>query len=294
MQQFELIEEIDELLRREFEEYMIRGKSPSMFGPRIMSSSKIARFLLTSKNKSQNMIPADVDFSGDSYEITSFENNDEALSNNIKITEDFLNSLGPAEESDAIEGSYVWRGIETQKVISEFFEKYTIFDCSSLSKDIPVFLDWLKQNVQEGKLLYWNAAVAGDRKAENRWSVSGADVGKIERSRKKKSNHIDIGSLRSGRDILSDIKVADLSPEEKETFTSVKKSGKGLIPLRYKLGLGDTPLLLLYRIDKEKGKESNFRTNINSNVDIIGFSIVIAGEDSSNDYVKTVTVNIKE
>lgn len=294
MSKFELIEEIDELLRREFDDFMRKGKSPSMFGPRIMSSSKIAKFLLTSKNKSQNMITADVDFAGDSYEVTSFENSNDGLNENIQITESFLNSLGPAEQSDAIEGAYVWRDVDTQNVISNFFDKYTIFECSSLSKDIPIFIDWIKQNVDEGKFLHWNVAVAGDKKSSSRWIVSGADVGKIERSRKRKSNHIDIGSLRSGRDILADIKVSDLSPENKTAFDAAKRSGKGLIPLRYKVGLGETPLLLLYRIDKDKGNETTYRAKIGSNFDIIGFSIVVAGEEISNDYVKTVTVHITE
>ena len=294
MSKFSLIEEIDELLRREFDDFMQKGKSPSMFGPRIMSSSKIAKFLLTSKNKSQNMITADVDFAGDSYEITAFENNDDGLNKNIQITENFLRSLGLAEKSDAIDGTYVWRDVDTQNVISNFLKKYTIFECSSLSKDIPIFIDWIKQNVDEGKFLHWNVAVAGDKKSSSRWIVSGADVGKIERSKKRKSKYIDIGSLRSGRDILADIKVSELSRENIEAFKAAKRSGKGLIPLRYKVGLGETPLLLLYRIDKDKGNETTYRAKIGSNYDIIGFSIVIAGEEISNDYVKTVTVRITE
>lgn len=237
------------------------------------------------------MVMADVDFSGDSYEITSFEN-DEKLNENIIATEEFLMSLGEAQHSEAVEGSFVWYGVETQKVISDFFEKFTIFECSSLSKDIPIFIDWLKQNVQEGKFTQWNIAVAGDKESQSRWIVSGADVGKIERTRKIKSQHIDIGSLRSGRDILSDIKVTELDAGNNAAFEIAKKSGKGLIPLRYKVGLGETPLLLLYRIDKDKGNTTKLRTKIGSDYDIIGFSVVVAGEEISNDYVKTVTVRM--
>ena len=117
-QKFELIEEIDEKLKEEFEDFMKKGKSPSLFGPRIMSSSKIARFVLTSKNKSQNMIACDVDFSGDSYEVTQFDNNDDKLNENIRITEEFLQSLGESKKSDAIDSAYVWFGTDSEKVIS--------------------------------------------------------------------------------------------------------------------------------------------------------------------------------
>lgn len=289
-QKFELIEEIDEKLKDEFEDFMKKGKSPSMFGPRIMSSSRIARFMLTSKNKSQNMMACDVDFSGDSYEVTQYENSERDLRNNIDVTEAFLNGIGMAQKSDAIDSAYLWRGVDSNYVLTEFIEKYKIFDCSPLHVDIPIFMNWIKQMNQEGKYLKWNVAVAGDKTSEERWGVAGADVGKIERSRKTKSNNIDIGSLRSGRDILSDVCVSELSQEKKKVFVEGKKSGKNLIRLRYELGLSDVPLLLLYRIDHEKGKESAYRTKIGSTQDIIGFSIVISGQEANADYIRTVQV----
>lgn len=294
-QKFELIEEIDEKLKEEFEDFMKKGKSPSLFGPRIMSSSKIARFVLTSKNKSQNMIACDVDFSGDSYEVTQFDNNDDKLNENIRITEEFLQSLGEAKKSDAIDSAYVWFGTDSEKVISEFIEKYTIFDCSPLHVDIPIFVDWLRQMNREGKYLKWNIAVAGDKKSPDRWEIAGADVGKIERSKKKKQeNYIDIGSLRSGRDILSDICVSELTSDKRIVFETGKKNGKNLIRLRYELGLEDRPLLLLYRIDKNKGKDSKYRSRIETNQDIIGFSIVVSGQETGSDYIKTVQVRQPE
>lgn len=73
-----------------------------------------------------------------------------------------------------------------------------------------------------------------------------------------------------------------------------KKSGKDLISLRYELGYGDIPILLLYRIDGSKGKESAYREKIGTKNDIIGFSIVIAGQEVSTDYVKTVHVRKAE
>lgn len=287
---FELIEEIDEKLKYEFEDFMRKGKSPSMFGPRIMSSSKITRFMLTSKNKSQNMVACDVDFSGDSYEVTQYENSCSDLSRNIDVTEVFLSKIGEVRKSDAIDSSYFWKGVDSENVIENFLKEYKIFDCSPLHIDIPIFISWIRQMNKERKYLKWNVAIAGDKNAEERWIVAGADVGKIVRSRKIKSEYIDIGSLRSGRDILSDICVSQLSQDKREIFAEGKKSGKNLIRLRYELGYSDIPLLLLYRIDREKGKESKYRTKINASQDIIGFSIVISGQETNTDYVRTVQI----
>lgn len=287
---FELIEEIDEKLKYEFEDYMEKGKSPASFGPRIMSSSKIARFLLTSKNKSQNMVACDVDFSGDSYEVTQFEDSQSELQNNIDVTESFLKRIGIAKKSESIESAFYWESVDSSIVIQDFLEKYKIFSCSSLHVDIPIFVNWLKQMNDDGRYLKWNVAVAGDEKSTNRWCVAGADVGTIARSKKKKPEYIDIGSLRSGRDILSDINVSELPDDLKTVFSARKKSGKNLVKLRYEMGFGDIPLLLLYRIDAKKGTESKLRTVIGTKQDIIGFSIVVTGENDSSDYIRTVQV----
>lgn len=289
-EKFELIEEIDEKLKAEFEDYMKKGKSPAEFGPRIMSSAKIARFVLTSKNKSQNMVTCDVDFSGDSYEITKFDDNKAVLSYNINVTKNFLEGIGTPIASDAIEGAYVWLNVDSTVVVSKFLKPFVISDNSALSTDIPIFLGWLEQMNAEHKFLKWNVAIAGDKQSQERWYVGSASVGKIERSKKKKAEYIDIGSLRSGRDILADVAVAQLDNEKKKAFEEGKKTGKNLIPLRHKLGLGDFPLLLLYCIDKDKGKDSAYRAPINSTQDIIGFSIVLAGEEVQKGYVKTVHV----
>lgn len=67
-----------------------------------------------------------------------------------------------------------------------------------------------------------------------------------------------------------------------------------MIRLRYDLGLVDVPLLLLYRIDREQGKISKYRTKIGTAQDIIGFSIVIAGQESNEDFVRSVRVRKPE
>ena len=88
--------------------------------------------------------------------------------------------------------------------------------------------------------------------------------------------------------------MSKLSSDQRKAFDEGKKSGKDLIPLRYKLGLGDVPLLLLYCIDKDRGKDSTYRSPINGTQDLVGFSIVLAGEEVQADYVKTVHVKKPE
>ena len=292
---FALLEKIDEKLKREFEDFMIKGKSPAQFGPRITTSATIARFLLTTKNKSQNAVDCDFDFSGDSYETTKFEN-DAALEDNIEVAEGFLKNLGEASVSDCNESAYVWRNIDFRVLETEFFGKYKIFDCSSLSKDIPVFLSWMKQMNEDGKYLKWNVAVVGDKKAAGKWTIGNASVGKIERSRKTKPAYIDIGSLRSGIDALCDVRPSTLNEVQMELYRETMKKKTNIISARGRLGLEDVPLLLLYRIDKNRGKDTKAKTKtkLNSIADIIGFSIIVAGESTGKGHVKAVTVRLTE
>ena len=295
---YRLLEQIEEKLKKEFEDFMERGISPSKFGPRIMNSAVIAKFMLTSKNKSQNSVECDFDFSGDSYEVTQFDDDIDELQNNIDCTDSFLNSLNSAVKSQVSGSSYVWKNVDFSAIRTLFFDKYIISEHSTLTNDIPIFLEWIgKMNAEENKYTKWNVAIAGDRKSEARWTIGDIDVGKIERTKKSsKPQCIDIGSLRSGTDVLCDVDYDSLSPSQKQLCNAALKTKKNMISRRNDLGLKDIPLLLLYRIDKDGGKDTagGRRIKINTPVDVIGFSIIIPGESSGGTHAKSVTVKLPE
>ena len=121
-------------------------------------------------------------------------------------------------------------------------------------------------------------------------------MGKIESSRKTKPDFIDIGSLRSGPDALCDICPSQLTQEQRKLYQSTVQSKKNIISARGGMGVEDIPLLLLYRIDKERGKDTKAgtKTKLNSAADIIGFSIIVAGEPSGKTHAKSVTVRLSE
>lgn len=294
---FEMMEEIDEKLKVEFEDFMEKGRSPAQFGPKIMSTAKIARFMLSAKNKIQNVEECEFDFSGESYETTDFMDDREILLQNIHNTEAFLNRLGAPEKSEVGDSAYIWRDVSATTILNEFLEngKYHIFDCSSLSSHIPVFITWLKAMNADGYYLKWNIAIAGDKKSDARWCIGDADVGKITRSKKKlptSPGYIDIGSLRSGRDVLCDVQKSTLTPKQQILFDTAMQSGKNLVSVRGALGLSDTPLLLFYRIDKDQGNDTKTREKIGSAEDIIGFSVIIPGESIGKSHIKSVRVKI--
>ena len=292
---FHLMEQIDEKLKREFDMFMERGISPSKFGPRIMNSAAIVKFLLTSKNKSQNLVECDFDFCGDSYEITKYDDDHEKLMANLSCTEAFLNTLGIAEPSDVSKSAFVWRNVPFNVIKTSFLAQYSISP-HSLQKDIPIFVEWMDKVIkEENRFQKWNVAVAGDSKSSERWQISGANVGKIARTKKiSQQKCIDIGSLRSGTDVLCDVNYFALSQEQKAVCDDALKTKKSLIQKRNSLNLGDYPLLLLYRIEKNGGVATATRERINSSEDIIGFSIIVPGESDNISHAKSVTVKLPE
>lgn len=296
-EKFELLESIDEKLKAVFEDYMEKGRSPIQFGPKITTTATIARFLLTSKNKSQNAVECDFDFSGDSYETTQFEDNN-MLKHNIEVTESFLTKLGVPEKSETSGSAYIWRNIDFSMLSKEFFsqDKYHIFSCSSLYEHLPVFMEWMKLMNNEGRYKKWNVAIAGDKNAIHKWTVGENEVGKIERSKKTNKEYVDIGSLRSGSDALCDIKITELNDEQIKIYKEVSRTRTSIISNRGRLGMEDTPLLLLYRIDKDLGKKTKagMKVKLDTGEDIIGFSIIISGEPSGKSHARSITVRIPE
>lgn len=292
-EKFNMLEKIDEKLKEELQDYMDKGKSPSQFGPHIVNSATIKRFMITAKNRRQNALECDFDFSGDSYETTKFDENQETLSKNIEVTENFLFELGEALQSKVAGSAFVWHNIDFQHIKNNFFDKFILSEHSSLFVDLPIFFNWMDEMNKDGKYLKWNVAIAGDKGSEKQWKVKEYGVGTIERSRKKDKSCVDIGSLRSGRDAICDVIPEELSPEQKAAFDTTRKNGKNIISARSKFGLEDRPLLLLYRIDKNRGKESKLRCKIGTKNDVIGFSIVVSGEGTGGgSHAKTLTVRI--
>ena len=290
---FEKLEELDEKLKEEFQEYMDKGKSPAEFGPRITSTASIARFLITSRNKSQNAEACDFDFSGNSYETTEFANSN-VLKDNLVIADHFIGKLGKGVNSTHSK-AYVWRGVDSQFVISEFLQKYNLYPDSSLSMNIPIFIEWLTAMNQENKYTKWNVAFSGFTASDEDSGFDWNKVIKVERSKKKDRSYIDIGSMRSGSDVLCDIDENSLTDKQKTCYQALRHRTKGQRAARTNLGLGEVPLLLLYLIDKDKGKvnKKGTREAVNSKFDILACSIVLGGEDSAS-YVKTMRVRKPE
>ena len=292
---FKALAKIDMDLKREVELFMERGISPSKFGPRIRNTPEIAKFRITAKKKSQRAQYADFDFCGDSYETTNFENG-ENLSQNILLTDEFikeLNNQAGFRRSTAA-NAYVWDNIEYPFILENYLDKYVISRYSSLSVNLRFFFEWMEQMNKEGRFCKWNVAVVDGDNHEQLWKIGpGMKVGLIERTRKivPENDHIDIGSLRSGRDAICDVDEDAFTPEQAAEFKKTRKNGKNIISQRSRLGLEDRPLLLIYRIKKDGGDpKTKNRLRMDAADDIVGISIIVSGDSIGETHAKSLRI----
>ena len=295
IQKYKALAKIDMDLKKEVERFMEQGISPSAFGPRIRNVPEIAKFRITAKKKSQRAKYADFDFCGDSYETTDFDDNDN-LPKNIRITNEFLKylsdrySIRPSTTANA----YIWEKVPYATIRDDFLSKYQISQHSSLYDNLRYFNEWMESMNSDGKYILWNIAVVdGDNKDDPWIIVPGISVGKVERTRKTKSKHIDIGALRSGRDAISDVDEETLSPEQITEFQKTRKNGKDIIAKRSLFNLDDTPLLLIYRIKGDGGTPkagTTGREKLDLKFDIIGISIIVSGNSIGGNHAKSIRI----
>lgn len=142
LKKFEALSQIDMDMKEEIEQFMERGISPELFGPRIRNIPEIKSFRITSKKKSQQAEYDDFDFSGDTYETTDFDNGD-VLKKNIEVADAFIDRISQISKREVSKTvkAFVWRNIDYRVINDEFISKYVISPNSGLNVNIPIYRD---------------------------------------------------------------------------------------------------------------------------------------------------------
>ena len=294
---YKALTKIDMDMKDEVQNFMDKGLSPSKFGPKIRNVPEIAKFRITSKNKSQSAIFEDFDFSGDTYETTNFDDGD-FLKKNFEIAKNFINKIQNtvSAEKSWNGNAFVWNEISYSIIKNDFLGKYKISTNDSMFDNMPYFSQWMDESNKDNKFLKWNVAIVNGENQDT-FNFGGGILNKsISRTRKKNTSWIDIGSLRSGPDALCDVNLKKLDKDQEEEFNKTIKTKKGLAAKRQLFNLEDTPLLLLYRIAKKGGvvsqRSKNTRVPMDAKYDIIGISIIVPGKNIGGNHAKRLTIKM--
>ncbi len=286
LKKFEEITNIEYDLRNDLEKY-VAGLSPIECGPFIKTANSYTKMILTSKSKSQSMVPVEMDYSGTSSQTTYFDYDINKQKDNESITREFLNSLGEFRKSSVTKGDLLIENIDFSTIESSLLSKFNFCPETAFFNNIDAFCDWVNQN----KDLYgnWNIVVSGLDKAEagswsfgdnNQYTINMATRSKIKS--KENDTCFNIKVLRRTEDIISDLSNIDLSTVKTEKDKILERS-KFM-----------RPLLVLYVLNGNvapKGMPSS-RENIGMDANIIGMYIYVPGKPSK-DTVKRVSILIE-
>lgn len=284
---FELLQQIDEELKKEFNDFVKEKKSPKEFGPKVLNSNSMSKLKITAKSKMQAAVETGGGYQGDAFETTKFREDD--LLGNISALEAFIKEIGQAPiESEHSSNSLLWRDVASG-IIFRFLSSYKHYDDKQ-----ERILNMLEKANSDERYLNWNVAiVSGDSNTANgAWKPYGDySIKKSMRSKVIGEPDIDIARLRNSTDALCDVKVGELEDWQKVVYEEAKDHCRPINASRGKLGLADSPLLLIYRIDKDATKAINeIRESIKTKEDIIAYAIIISGDGKDDVGPSTLSI----
>lgn len=322
---FRFMATLEEELREDIKTYIMEGMDANEYGPKIKNSPKLSWLRITAKNRSQSAEEVDLDFSGMSSQTIVFENNDELLKKNIEVTENFFSQLEDPKVTRNGRGLY-WENVSPEIVMEEFFRKFKFTEPTEFT-NIETFYEWYESKKEEAGFTNWNVVVAGTGKVEEDkekyWKIKGQKIGLVTRSRRGAADgpKMNIGVLRAPADLYADMTPAQyeaLPPEYKPTKEGdsarerIKEEleeideaqpKKSIVnEIRKAAGLGGTPQLLIYRIDKdskftgkqkETTKEADRRYDLNAAEDLIGVSLFVPGYRSGKNLATKLSIRIE-
>lgn len=276
---------LDQNLRDEIKWMEDTGNVPSQYAAKL---DYLGIIKLSAKNKTQAMVPAEMDFSGSFNQTYLFDENEDILTHNLNITTEFIDALGLPESKSSInkhaDNCTIWRGVRFNRIM-DFLVSFKFNHLLSVFGDLKPLTDWIKDITNEGKLGCWNIILAGKSSGkEHRFKH--CSVTKINRTRKTNSQNIEgiinIGVLSAPTDLIADIDLENQPQEYKDRFEQEKKSEKLYKKLRYDSGLGNIPQLIIYIVDKDSkasdsSRLSGNRSDLMAPADIVGICINVPG-----------------
>lgn len=278
---FLFLSQMNEELRDEIKQYAENGSTPIDFAPRIKNSPNYQLIRITSNNKQQSAEGKEFNFYGFNSQTVYFEKNEKVLTHNLEITNSFLNNI---TEPQIKSNKLVWKDIDTQKV-KDFLLNYKVSEVDTKMRALPALVEWLEKN--DGDLQGWSVILSGtgrvDDNHDSDWMIQGHHVNSVIRTKlveRSREDVISIGTLRVPNDLYADI---DATLEKNEGKSAKMVDVRNT---REKYGYGNTPQLIIYRINKGdkdfKIINSNSREKLDFPKDIIGINIMLPGVSRGN------------
>lgn len=283
---FAYISRIDFELKRDIEEFSADdSKSPRDYGIYVLNTPFPSWMRVTARNKMQEAVIDNADFSNYHPQTTKFYPDKETLTGNLNALSRFIVESLSAYSHRKVERRHIWNGVPWEKVFSILGElKYPSTDCDEI--DLPAFREWVERSYEKGLLDPWEIVISGPDDVEESKIIQlgGLDIAMVNRAREgtdvREDGLISIGALRDNRDLYIGI------PEEIRKgmgFTPTGRQAK-INQLREDAGFGKVPQLIFYVVDKDsKPKRRGYVQDLNASQHVLGFALnVPRGNPSIN------------
>ena len=302
---FRFLSRLETDLRDDLKKYMLEGVKPSEYGPRLLATPKVSWLRLTSKKHMMNAEEADMDYAGARPQTYIFDRDKAVQEKNIALTEQFIAGLPGEPAVSDMKNCLFWRGVTLKRITDFLTGGFSFSGRTQVFDEIGTFCDWLK-SIPADSLNDWSVIIAGKDEVkrgsgdpENVWNIRNWQVGKVNRSERRKNSdeyrdYIDIGALRSLKDGLADV-------EEKYFRNKVVAQQNDVNNIRSEAHMDMIPQLIIYRIDKNSRPRndsapnpnaSSYRAPLDIGSDIIGLYITIPGDQVNRNFVKKLTVRM--
>lgn len=299
-QQFEFLSEMDKELRDEIDRMDKMSIRPENYGPKVLNTPKYSLIRITAKNRMQRAESSDMDYSGGTIQTYMFNSGKETLQYNLKVVEDFINSLGKCEKISNInkysKNKLIWKNIKCESVCS-MLKQYKYEERLRSFNDINSLTEWISKVSEKGKMTAWNVIVSGNEKNDHGiWNLNAGNVNIVSRSKKNNTDeYADLGVLSNPFDILSDIEINENNKNLETVVNGCSSSKEARIIRNTDISnLETTPQLIIYRVNKksEAGKNAKNRFPLDLEEDIAGFTINIPGGRRGSNYVEKISIHI--
>lgn len=265
-------------IRADMSVYREQDVTPADFAVRIR---QIPGMTITSASKMIAAEACDISFSGEHLQTIRFQHRNETLlGENWTAGGRLIDRALSEAPLETVTGGRLIKGVSLDTAL-EFLRSYKASAKDSFSQAL---LDYIEAEAQRADAPFqtWNVGIVEPRNGQVSTEALGGlgPVTLVRRARlniERADGAADIKALMSRRDVLLDV----TTPTTASDWRGVKRARQREVGDR-------TPLLLLYAIDKlsEPAKDTNYRTALDAQADVLGVGLVLPERGQRRSYVR--------
>ncbi|GEM_PF-249023 len=316
VEQFKRLTRLDYDLRELIDQYRVMRWDPKQYAPAIDEFPDFKYLKITSKSHMQKAIKVDLSYANKKGQTTKFFDDNNLIKKNYDEAISFVESLGNPSETLIQDGlslsnysqnmnksHYLWKNVDFNKVF-DFLAKLLFPKQVASFGEIDKAKEWFEKAFNNGSLKNFSVGLPSLQKpGENNSCIhlNNVTINPITRSKEmisvedKQNKVFRIPVLTGPADYLCDVDINTLTTDQLQIYQNPKM---GPIYKRNALGLSETPLLLLYFIDKDSGKNKTYAENskrvpLDLNNHLFGYFIYIPGGKDNKEIQTHVQVQLE-